>query len=83
MERSPVKSLMVLALGALAGLYLINPTAGIFELIPDIVPVVGNLDEAAAVLILTNVLAYYGIDVSRFLGRQHRKNETIAEKPKR
>ncbi len=28
-------------------LYLANPTGGVFELIPDNLPVVGNLDEAA------------------------------------
>ncbi len=30
------------------GLYLLNPTAGLFELIPDNLPVIGNLDEVAA-----------------------------------
>ncbi len=30
-------------------LYVLNPTAGIFELLPDVLPGVGNLDEAAAV----------------------------------
>ncbi len=32
------------------GFYLLNPTAGVFELIPDNLPYVGNLDEAAAVM---------------------------------
>ncbi len=32
-----------------AVVYLLNPTAGVFELIPDVLPGVGNLDEAAAV----------------------------------
>ena len=30
-------------------IYLLNPTAGVLELVPDNLPVVGNLDEAAAV----------------------------------
>jgi len=34
--------------GAGAVLYLLNPTAGLFELLPDVLPGVGNLDEAAA-----------------------------------
>lgn len=34
---------------AAAALYLLNPGAGIFELLPDALPGVGNLDEAAAV----------------------------------
>ncbi len=44
---------MVRKLGLLLGmvlcvLYLLNPTAGIFELIPDNIPGVGNIDEGAA-----------------------------------
>jgi uncharacterized membrane protein YkvA (DUF1232 family) len=33
---------------ALGVLYLLNPTAGLLELIPDAIPIIGNLDEAAA-----------------------------------
>jgi uncharacterized membrane protein YkvA (DUF1232 family) len=33
----------------LAVVYVLNPTAGIFELVPDVGPGIGNLDEAAAV----------------------------------
>ena len=51
--------------GALALLYLANPAAGFFELLPDNLPLVGNLDEGAAVLLLTNVLAWYGHDLNR------------------
>lgn len=36
----------------IAGIYLINPTGGLIELVPDIVPLVGNLDEAAATALL-------------------------------
>jgi len=32
-----------------AVIYVLNPTWGIFELLPDVLPGVGNLDEAAAV----------------------------------
>jgi uncharacterized membrane protein YkvA (DUF1232 family) len=41
---------MLLYLGAvlLGALYILNPTAGVLELIPDNLPFVGNLDEAAA-----------------------------------
>jgi hypothetical protein len=33
-------------------IYLINPTAGAIELLPDILPVLGNLDEAGATALL-------------------------------
>ena len=36
----------------LAGLYILNPTMGVFELLPDNIPFIGNLDEAAATAIL-------------------------------
>ena len=41
-------SVSYLLLGSLCLLYLFNPTLGVFELLPDNLPGVGNLDEAAA-----------------------------------
>jgi len=37
-------------------IYLLNPTFGVFELIPDNLPLVGNLDEGAAA-----VAFWYGL----------------------
>lgn len=34
--------------GVFSIVYLLNPTAGFFELLPDNLPLVGNLDEGAA-----------------------------------
>jgi len=45
----PIGSLL---LGAVSGIYLFNPTAGVLELIPDNLPVVGNLDEAGTAFLL-------------------------------
>ncbi len=40
-------------LGALLGLlYILNPGAGVIELLPDALPIVGNLDEAAMMSLL-------------------------------
>lgn len=36
--------------------YLLNPTAGILELIPDNLPLVGNLDEGAAAFLVWNAI---------------------------
>ncbi|MFM2032876.1 MAG: hypothetical protein RLZZ297_1641 [Chloroflexota bacterium] len=33
-------------------IYLVNPTAGIIEFIPDNIPFIGNLDEAGATALL-------------------------------
>lgn len=49
-----------LVLGVLCLIYLINPTAGVIELIPDNLPIVGNLDEAGAVTGLMMILNNLG-----------------------
>ena len=43
-------------LGVIGGLYLIYPSFSLFEFIPDVLPFVGNLDEAAAALLVANAL---------------------------
>ncbi len=58
-----MKGIIVFCFGALAVLYLMNPTLGMFELIPDNFPVIGNLDEAAATSLLIVCLRYFGIDL--------------------
>ena len=45
--------------GVIALIYLINPTAGVLELIPDNIPVVGNLDEGMACFILYSCVEYF------------------------
>lgn len=37
-----------LIMAAVCGLYLVFPTLSVFELIPDAIPIIGSLDEAAA-----------------------------------
>jgi hypothetical protein len=61
-EESRMKNNMVLLFGILAVIYLLNPGAGIFEILPDNLPIVGNLDEAAAAGILIYCLKYFKID---------------------
>jgi hypothetical protein len=47
----------VIYLLSLAGLiYLLNPGMGIFELIPDNIPFIGNLDEGVATMLI-----WYGV----------------------
>ena len=54
------KFLAILVL-LLSGLYLINPTFGLFELLPDNLPLVGNLDEAFFTLAFVSALASLGL----------------------
>jgi uncharacterized membrane protein YkvA (DUF1232 family) len=58
-----MKKAGVLLVGLLALIYLLNPTAGVFELIPDNIPLVGNLDEAAAMTLLLMCLRHFGYDL--------------------
>lgn len=43
---------LIYALGLLSVVYVLNPGSGIFELLPDNIPLVGNLDEGAAFTML-------------------------------
>lgn len=78
-RRNLLSQLLAPLAGILAALYLINPTFGVFELLPDNLPLVGNLDEAGASLLLINVLAWYGIDLNRF-GRRRRKRDAEGDR---
>lgn len=61
-----VKAAIVFVIGAFCALYILNPGAGFVEFIPDNIPVIGNLDEAAAIAILISCCAYFGIDARPF-----------------
>ena len=66
-ERSGMSKIVVGTLAVLSGIYLLNPTFGVFEIIPDNLPVFGNLDEATAALFIFYALRYFGIDVLGFV----------------
>jgi uncharacterized membrane protein YkvA (DUF1232 family) len=72
-----MKKIVVFCLGLLAALYILNPTAGLFEIIPDNLPLVGNLDEAAAVALLLMCLKYFGIDLPDIFRREKDDNVTV------
>ena len=67
-----IKHLVVLCLGLLSALYLLNIGAGVIEIIPDNIPVIGNLDEVTATALLLSCLAHFGLDL-RHLFRSNRK----------
>ena len=43
---------LVYTLGVVGFIYILNPTAGIFELLPDNLPFIGNLDEGVAFIFI-------------------------------
>lgn len=65
-----LKDLFVFCLGAVSFIYLLNPGAGFFEALPDNIPLVGNIDEATAALILFGSLRYFGLDFQGFFQRK-------------
>lgn len=72
-----MKKIAVFCAGLLAVLYILNPTAGVFELIPDNIPLIGNLDEAAAVALLLMCLKYFGIELPDIFRRGKKEEKTI------
>lgn len=70
-----MKKIGIFLLGLFSLVYLLNPTAGIFELIPDNIPLIGNLDEAAAVTLLLMCLRYFGYELPDPFKPERRKPE--------
>lgn len=62
-ERKLFKKTSIAFAGIIALIYLMNPGAGIFEFLPDNLPIVGNLDEAGATALLLSSLAYFGVNI--------------------
>ncbi|MFA5894210.1 MAG: DUF1232 domain-containing protein [Candidatus Shapirobacteria bacterium] len=58
-----MKKYVVALIGILSAFYLLNPGFGLFEFIPDNIPIIGNLDEGTAMYLLISSLAYFGIDI--------------------
>ncbi|MCB0780830.1 MAG: DUF1232 domain-containing protein, partial [Flavobacteriales bacterium] len=65
-----MKKLLIAFAGLLAFLYLVNPTMGVFEFLPDNLPLVGNVDEATATMVLLGVLRYFGWDLTNLFSER-------------
>lgn len=70
-----MKSILVFLLGVTAIIYLLNPGAGLFELLPDSLPFIGNLDEVAAVGLLLMCLKYFGFDLANIFRRDEKSGK--------
>lgn len=87
--RNGMRDILVLAIALVAGVYLINPTLGVLEIIPDNLPIIGNLDEVTATTIVLSALAYFGIDLNNLFGSRDKAkrrddfyNPDIIEEPR-
>jgi hypothetical protein len=76
-KRSVVGSLLVGLFGAIGATYLLYPSLGVFELIPDAVPFLGSLDEAAATMLVISCLSYFGVDLGGLFGRKSKTDDII------
>lgn len=62
-------SWLVYTMAVIGVVYILNPTFGLLELIPDNLPIIGNIDESVAVML---ILA--GI-VEALEGKKYRKSQ--------
>ena len=65
-----MKKIFIALAGFLSFIYLLNPTWGIFEILPDNLPLIGNIDEATATMVLIAALRYFGWDLTKLFGRR-------------
>ncbi len=74
----PAGSLLV---ALISGVYIANPLAGIFELIPDNIPLFGNLDEATAAFLLFwsagNMIRWWRVRQARQRAQKEVKEEEV------
>jgi hypothetical protein len=70
MTTPTMKNLLIAFAGLLSAVYLMNPTFGLFELLPDAIPLVGNVDEATATMVLLAALRYFGWDLTDLFARR-------------
>ncbi len=68
-----MRKIIVIVTGVFSALYLLNPTAGLFEILPDNIPFIGNIDEATATTLLLASLSYFGFDFSSFFKKNKDK----------
>lgn len=64
------KDSLIFVTGILSFLYLVNPSFGFFEFLPDQLPLIGNIDEGLATALFLSSLSYFGIDIQFFRSRK-------------
>ena len=69
-KRTILGTLVAVAVAMFCIVYMLNPTAGFFEFIPDSIPFIGNVDEGLIMLLFLVCLKYLGIDIP--LGKSSR-----------
>jgi uncharacterized membrane protein YkvA (DUF1232 family) len=73
-KRNPLTAVIVTGVGIFSVLVLLFPS-----LLPDVIPVVGALDEAAATALLISCLAYFGVDLGGLFGRKKKDDSDVID----
>ncbi len=60
-RKTPLKNMLVALLGIVGFIYLLNFGFGVFEFLPDTLPIVGNIDEVLAVYAVYLSLQYFDL----------------------
>lgn len=68
------KALFTLS-GILGLIYILNPSLGVFEILPDNLPILGNLDEATATYLIILALKEHGLDLTKFISSPKSKSK--------
>ena len=56
-------TIVAVIVALLCVVYMLNPTAGFLEFIPDNLPIIGNVDEGLIMILLLGCLKYLGLDI--------------------
>jgi hypothetical protein len=66
------KDYLIAAIGFVGGIYLLNFSFGVTELLPDALPVLGHIDEGVALFIVYSSLTYFNIHIDSLFKRKSR-----------
>jgi len=70
-----MKKITALIVGLTSLVYVFNPGAGILELIPDNIPVAGNIDEVLATAIVIAAFRVFNIDLTKKFSPKTKKED--------
>ncbi len=64
-----LKDYIVAIIGIIGILYMLNPGYGFIEIIPDYIPILGNLDEAGVLVLVYSAAEYFGLNIKSIFQR--------------
>lgn len=68
-KKITIKDFLVFFVGFLGLLYSLNFSIGIFEFLPDTLPLIGHIDEAVALFLVYSACEYFNLNIKFFFVR--------------